>query len=186
VASVRNTATRYGVVAQLLHWLILLLVMSQIYLAVAAFRSTDPVREAELLDIHRPLGLTILILMLARLVWRVLNLQPKPADNLSGLQRGLARATHWTLYGLLLLIPLTGWLKAGAESISVSYFGLFTVPGLTGPDEALRQSLRVVHLYLNTALLLLVPIHVLAALWHHFWRRDDTLRRMFPYAGASP
>jgi cytochrome b561 len=173
-------------VAQSLHWLILVLVMSQVYLAVAAFRSTDPVREAELLNVHRPLGLTIFVLMLARLVWRLLNAQPRPVANLSGLQRGLARATHWMLYGLLLLIPLTGWLKAGAESISVSYFGLFTVPGLAGPDEALTQSLRAVHLYLNTALLVLVPIHVLAALWHHFWRRDETLRRMWPTAGASP
>jgi cytochrome b561 len=181
----RNTASRYGAVSKGLHWLIMVFVISQIYLAVAAFQATDPAREVALLALHRPLGVTILGLMLLRLCWRLINVQPALPDTLSPAGRGLARTTHWMLYALLLLIPLTGWVKAGAESIEVSYFGLFTLPGLTGPDDGLRQTLRMTHLYLNTALLALVPLHLLAALWHHFWRRDDTLRRMLPFGSAA-
>ncbi len=178
----RNTASRYGVVAQGLHWLVVALVISQIYLAVAAFGALEPAREAGLLALHRPLGVTILCLMLARLAWRLMNVRPALVATLSGAQRGLARTTHWMLYALLLLIPLVGWVKAGADGVDLSYFGLFSVPHLTGPDEGLARTLRMVHLYLNTTLLALVPLHVLAALWHHFWRRDNTLRRMLPFA----
>ena len=178
----RNTASSYGRVSQGLHWLVMALVIGQIYLAVAAFRAMEPAREAGLLALHRPLGMTILGLMLARLAWRLMNVQPALVATLSGAQRGLARTTHWMLYALLLLIPLTGWVKAGADGVDLSYFGLFSVPHLAGPDAGLAKSLRMVHLYLNTALLALVPVHVLAALWHHFWRRDQTLRRMLPFA----
>jgi cytochrome b561 len=180
---IRNTETRYGAVSKSLHWSIMLLVVGQIYLAITAFGADDPMREAGLLALHRPLGMTILVLMLMRLAWRLTSVRPRPPPGLSAATRGLALATHWLFYGLLIAIPLTGWAKAGAESVSVGYFGLFTVPNWTSSDAALTQTLRMTHLYLNTALLVLVPVHIAAATWHHFWRRDNSLRRMLPGAG---
>ena len=156
--------------------------IGQIYLAITAFGTDDPVRKAALLALHRPFGVTILCLMIARLAWRLANVQPALPGTLSPAGRGLARTTHYTLYALLLLIPLVGWVKAGAEDINAASLGLFPIPALTGPDDSLVQPLRMTHLYLNTALLALVPVHVLAAFWHHFWRRDNDLA---PHAAVS-
>lgn len=181
----RNTANNYGGVAKALHWLVVAVVVGQIYLAITSFGTDEPLRKAALLALHRPLGVTILCLMIARLAWRLNSLQPALPGTLSPAGRGLARATHYTLYALLLLIPLVGWVKAGAEGINISFFGLFPILALTGTDDSLVQPLRMTHLYLNTALLALVPVHVLAALWHQFWRRDNTLRRMLPFRSPS-
>lgn len=180
----RNSVHRYGRVAQGLHWLIVLLVFLQIYLAVAAFGANDPGRESELLALHRPLGITILGLILVRLGWRLVNAVPPAPRTIAAPLRFVARATHWLLYALLISIPLVGWVKAGSEGIDVNYFGWFTVPNWLGPEPDLSQPLRMTHLYLNTALLGLVSLHVLAALWHQFWVKDATLRRMLPVRDA--
>ncbi|UCG73523.1 MAG: cytochrome b [Chromatiales bacterium] len=182
----RNSVRRYGYVAQGLHWLIVLLVFGQIYLAVAAFGADDPGRESELLALHRPPGITILGLILVRLAWRLINDVPPAPSAIAAPLGFVARATHWLLYALLISIPLVGWVKAGSEGIEVDYFGLFAVANWLGPDPALSQVLRMTHLYLNTALLGLVSLHVLAALCHQFWLKDGTLRRMLPVRDAHP
>ena len=108
----RNSREHYGPVAQGLHWLTMLLVVLQIYLAVAAFGADEPTREAQLLALHRPLGISLLALMVARLGWRLIHVVPPAPRSVGRPLRILARTTHWLLYGLLISIPLVGWIKA--------------------------------------------------------------------------
>jgi cytochrome b561 len=176
----KTSGSKYGSVAQVFHWGILLLVGVQIYVAVLAFRSPDEAEAAALLARHRPLGIVILVLMLLRLFWRIGNPPPPLPATLNSAGKVAARATHWLLYALLVCIPLTGWIKAGAEGIPVSFFGMGALPALSGDNPALAETLRTVHLLLNTTLLVLVPVHIVAALWHQFWKHDGTLQRMLP------
>ena len=178
--------SRYSPVAQALHWLVALLVASQIWLAITAFRAPDPAEAAALLARHRPLGLMIMLLMLARLGWRLANPPPPLPVTLNRPGRALARLTHRGFYVLLIAIPMVGWVKAGADGVAVQLAGTLTLPSLASPDPDVARTLRATHLYLNTMLLALLPLHVLAALWHQLWRRDGTLLRMLPGRARMP
>ena len=93
---------------------------------------------------------------------------------------GLAVVTHGLLYGLLVVIPLSGWLYSSATGVQVVYLGLFPLPDVVPKDKALAALLRSVHVTLNFTLLALVCIHAVAALKHHFVDRDAVLTRMLP------
>jgi cytochrome b561 len=100
-------------------------------------------------------------------------------------ETALARWTHAGLYTLLFAMPLTGWMMSSAKNYSVSWFGLFTWPNLVGADEAAFGWLRNIHDVMSYGLLSLAVLHILAALKHHFWNRDNVLLRMLPFAGSE-
>ncbi len=135
-----------------------------------------------LLDRHVQLGLLILALMVLRLTWRLAYPPPARATRLPPAQRIAAGATHFTLYVLLLLMPLSGyalWAWIGAE---VRFFGTFTipVPDLAGQDEFWRSVAGYTHEYAGYALLAFLALHIGAALYHELILRDGLVRgRMF-------
>ena len=96
-------------------------------------------------------------------------------------ERWAARATHVAFYVLLFAMPLTGWMMSSAKNYSVSWFGLFTWPNLIGKNEAAFNLLRSTHDALSALLFIIAVLHILAALKHHFWDRDDVLLRMLPF-----
>jgi len=89
--------------------------------------------------------------------------------------------SRWWLYAILIVMPVTGWIMSSALNLPVVYLGLVHIPSPFGVDSALGETMKVVHLSLAVALLVLVTIHVLAALYHHRVLRDDVLRRMLPW-----
>jgi cytochrome b561 len=93
----------------------------------------------------------------------------------------LARGTHVAFYVLLFAMPLSGWLMSSAKNYSVSWFGLFTWPNLIGKNEGQFDFLRSTHHLLSDLLFVIAVLHVLAALKHHFWNKDDVLLRMLPF-----
>jgi cytochrome b561 len=97
----------------------------------------------------------------------------------------LAPATHGAFYVLLFAMPLTGWMMSSAKNYSVSWFGLFTWPNLIAPNETAFNLLKSTHDYLSDLLFALAILHVLAAIKHHFWNKDDVLKRMLPFTGAG-
>jgi cytochrome b561 len=92
----------------------------------------------------------------------------------------LAHVSHYGLYALLFLMPLSGWMMSSAKNYSVSWFGLFTWPNLIVPNEAAFRILRGTHQALSVLLLSIVILHVLAAVKHHVVNKDDVLTRMLP------
>lgn len=177
----RNSGDSYGIVAQVLHWVIAALVLAQ--LAIGVYAANLPVSLARLqwLSRHKSLGLGILALVLARLAWRAMNPPPALPDSVPLRERRAAAAVHWLLYLLLILAPLAGWLHASAAGLSVNWFGLFQVPDLLAKDPQLSELLKQAHGVLVALLAVLLAGHIGAALRHAFLLRDGIMHRMLPW-----
>jgi cytochrome b561 len=115
------------------------------------------------------------------LSWRLFNPPPALPAGMSKLERVLAKATHIAFYVLLFAMPFTGWLMSSAKNYSVSWFGLFTWPDLVGKNEQAFEVLKQTHDAMSVVLLSIAILHILAALKHHFWNKDDVFKRMLPF-----
>ncbi len=179
-----NSAERYGLVPQLLHWLVVLLLVLQFFLAELADDLPDGLDKLVMLARHKSVGITILTLAALRLAWRLVD-RPPPLPAMPGWQRIAAHLTHWGLYALLFAMPLTGWMMSSAANYPVSWFGLLQLPDLVGPSHDLHEALEEVHEVLAGTLLAVVAVHVLAALKHQFLDRDGLLSRMLPWGESQ-
>jgi cytochrome b561 len=173
--------SRYTTVAQTLHWLVAALIVVQFTLAFMAEDLPLGARKLGLLARHKSFGMTILALAVLRLAWRAFHKAPPLPAGMSRLERVGAHTSHWALYGLLFAMPLSGWLMSSAKNYSVSWFHLFTWPDLISPNEQAFDILKSMHQFLAFTLLVVASVHVLAALKHHFWDKDDVLKRMLPF-----
>jgi cytochrome b561 len=178
-------ATRYGAVSQIFHWIIAALIVVQFALAWSAEDLPNGLHKLALLARHKSFGMTILMLAILRLLWRLTHTAPPLPDGMSRWQRLGARITHVALYTLLFIMPLTGWMMSSAKNYAVSWFGLFTWPNLVGKNEAAFNFLRATHDTLSNLLFAVAVLHILAALKHHFWNRDDVLVRMLPFTKSA-
>jgi len=183
--ALRNTTRRWGALAQLLHWLIVLLIIAQFTLATLFDDLPSGARKLALLARHKSIGITILMLAVVRLAWRRANPTPPLPDTLKPYERSLARLTHALLYLLLFAVPLTGWTMSSARGFPVSWFGFFTLPDLVPKNKALYEVLLTTHGILAWTLGVVAIIHLLAALKHHFVLKDDVLRRMLPFTSRK-
>ncbi|MDO8890247.1 MAG: cytochrome b [Sulfurimicrobium sp.] len=172
---------RYTQTAIALHWLTALLVVAAFPLGVyMADLALSPLK-LKLISYHKWLGVTVFLLILLRLAWRVSHVPPPLPDSMPLWQRHAANGLHLLLYLLLFAIPLTGWLMSSAKGFQTVYLGVLPLPDLIGKDKALGDVLRQVHEMLNMTLLVLLLAHVAAALKHHFIERDGILARMLPF-----
>jgi cytochrome b561 len=181
----RELPTRYGVVAQTFHWLIAALIVTQFTLAYLADDLPLGIHKLALLARHKSFGMTVLMLAILRLLWRLKNPPPSLPPGMTPLERSLARATHIAFYVLLFAMPLTGWLMSSAKNYSVSWFGVFTWPNLIAKNETAFNLLRSTHHLLSYALFAIAVLHVLAAFKHHFWNKDSVLLRMLPFVKSE-
>lgn len=177
---VKNSLVQYGSVAQLFHWTIVILIVTQFVLANKADAlSLGPAKIATLAQ-HKSVGMTIFGLAILRLLWRWLNPAPQLPASMPAWQRIGAHASHWLLYGLLLALPLLGWLMSSARNFPVSWFGVFTFPDLVAANRARYEFFRDAHELLAKVLFCLALLHMAAAFKHHLIDRDNVLRRMLP------
>jgi cytochrome b561 len=181
----QGSPTRYTAVAQGFHWLIAALIVTQFTLAWLADDLPLGVHKLALLARHKSFGMTILMLAALRLLWRLFNRPPELPAGMSKIEMMLARATHIAFYVLLFAMPLTGWMMSSAKNYSVSWFSLFTWPNLIGKNEQAFEALRTTHQLLSWALFAIAILHVLAALKHHLWNKDDVLLRMLPFTKSE-
>jgi len=128
---------------------------------------------------HKWIGVTIFLLIVARLMWRAANAPPPPITS-PRWQQIAAVVNHWLLYVLLICIPLSGWLMSSAYGVRVVYFGVIPLPDLVGKNKELGDTLKALHEILAFTMLGLVTVHALAALKHHLLDRDAVLYRMLP------
>jgi cytochrome b561 len=176
----RNTADTYGSLAKFLHWAIVLLIVPQYFLAEAAHDLPNGVEKLQLYTWHKSLGMLVLLLALVRIGWKLAN-RGLPGPVGEPWQRKAAAAGHGLLYLLILAQPLSGWLMSSAANYPVTLFGWFHFPALIGENHQLHESLEEVHEMLFTLMLIVVAVHIAAALYHHFILRDSVLRRMLPF-----
>lgn len=176
----RNNEQRYGTIAQLFHWVVVLLIITQFVLANRAEDLPLGLKKVAILAQHKSVGITILMLAILRLVWRFTNKVPTVPVATPGWQSWSARISHFVLYSLLLAMPLSGWLMSSARNFPVSYFGWFTLPDLVQANRLLYERLHDLHETLSQVLFIVAVIHALAALKHHFIDKDNVLRRMLP------
>lgn len=165
--------------AKLLHWTIAGMVVLQFVLARLAENAEDvsPVRELALLANHKSVGVSILILAIVRLGWRKFQVPPAPLP-MPQWQQQASMISHWLLYGLLFLLPISGWLMTSASAQSVSWFTIIQLPDLVGPDPALEEVLEEVHETFAKILFLLASVHILAALKHSLYDKDGAIGRI--------
>lgn len=165
---------RYTGVAIALHWIIALGVLTNFAVVlIPGFPVGMPG--------HKAIGITVLFLTIARIVWRVLHRAPPLPAGTPGWEKGLAHATHGLLYLLMILLPLSGWImvSGSAKRRPLEWFGAFDIPYLPASVEA-GQGAHNAHGLLGWIMLALVVLHIAAALRHHFIQRDAVLARMIP------
>jgi len=171
----------YTQLAKILHWLIAGLIFSQYVLAELAEnaeKQNHVVQQLGLLANHKSIGMTILALAILRLVWRAFNRPPPLPESMVSWQRRASEYAHVLLYLLIFSIPLTGWLMSSAKSYSVSWFHTLVFPDLVDPSEQLADTMYLLHDSLTKLLFILVVVHILAALKHQIFDRDEILKRM--------
>jgi cytochrome b561 len=170
--------------AKLFHWLTAAAVVTAIVLAFSMVGAEPGPAQNKLYDLHRSFGALILVLTGGRLLWRLYSpLYSPPPPLVPGMpawQEKAATGLHRLLYVILFTMPLLGWAGTSAFPARIMVFGLFELPPLVAPNRELSEILLGIHWRLGWLLCVLIAGHVGAALYHHFIRKDDTLRRMLP------
>jgi len=182
--------TRYDAVAMSLHWVIALLILLDFALAMSfsQFNPGDVLYLPSAYDLHMAVGMCVLTLSVARVIWRLTHRRP-PLPEFALLLRWLARASHFLLYVFMVVAPVSGWLVLSLRHKATSVFGLFrwawpSLPAVTHmarPERVFwHDRLLPLHIWMSYFGMGLVAFHVMAALYHHFGRRDEVLVRMLP------
>lgn len=174
----------YSPMARRFHWITVAAVFVMVPLGFAmSYRGNtlniwDGVTDA-LYSSHKLIGFLLLWLTASRLIYRLVHGAPPDEPTLEWWQKAGSHLLHWALYGLLLIVPLLGWIGVSLFP-SLMVFNLFGLPPLASPDEVAAKRVLALHGWLAILLALLVCAHIGAALFHHVIRKDGVLRRMLP------
>lgn len=174
-----NTQNRYGYIAIFLHWFSALVIVglfiSGLWMVELGYYDSGYYKAP---DLHKSIGISLLLLTLLRLVWKSINPRPKTLPGHENWQVLAAAVVHGLLYGLLLLVMISGYLISTANGRGIDVFGVFELSAtLHGLDQQ-EDRAGVLHLYFSYVLIGFSILHMIAALKHHFWERDETLKRM--------
>ncbi len=170
----------YALPLRILHWVTAALVLALFALGWTIDVASSAATRKTLLTIHQSIGLLVILLTLGRLFLRRRIGVPRPLPGLPGWMHWLARATHAAFYLLMVALPVSGWFYTSAKGGAVRFFWLVKLPGLSAANDGWADFAFEVHEMVGFALLALIGAHVVAALYHHFVRGDETLRRMLP------
>ncbi|MGM0481185.1 MAG: cytochrome b [Pseudomonadota bacterium] len=174
----KNTGTRYGIIAIVIHWLTALVVVGLFALGWWMLTLTYYDEWYRLGPWwHKSFGITLFVITMLRVFWTLLNIKPKPIG--SQLERLGAKTGHLLLYLLLFTVMVSGFLISTADGSSISVFDVFSVPAIVTNIPEQADIAGKVHWYSALALVILAGGHGLAALKHHFINQDSTLIRMF-------
>ena len=166
----------FNLPARLLHWSMAIAILAMLFIGAAMVVSMQ--HREQLLDLHRPLGLAILLLAIVRLVNRLRNPPPPLPQDLPRIQVFLATASHWILYCLMLAMPVIGWAMLSAGAYPVVVFDGFNLPAILPHSPVLYGILRPLHGVLAYLLFFTILGHLGAALFHAWVRRDEVFGQM--------
>src|ERR1700759_4502584 len=176
-----NTKSSWGTISRLFHWILGVAIICMIAYGWWMNHYSPRADRFFYRSIHADIGYLVLLLTVIRLIWRSVNPTPEmPADTPRWL--GIAaRANHWALYLVTVVVAMLGWAMSGArppDKNYASFFGWFNVPQFTSPDKVAAGAYEDRHILFAYVLLALVVLHIAAAGWHHFIRRDRVAMRM--------
>jgi len=176
-----NTKSSWGIISRSFHWILGLAIIGMI--AYGWWMNHFPARADRFFyrSIHADIGYLVLLLTVIRLIWRSVNPTPDLPGDTPRWQRIAARVSHWALYLVTILVAMLGWAMSGAHPPDrnyASFFGWFNVPQFTSPDKVAAGAYEDRHILFAYVLLALIVLHIAAAAWHHFIRRDRVAMRM--------
>jgi cytochrome b561 len=177
---IKNTLERYGLIAILFHWITALLVVGLLCVGLYMADLKISSLKLRLFGLHKEFGLLVLFLVMGRLGWRFMSINPALPLTVPLWQKLAAHAVQWMLIGCMVAMPMTGWLLTSAAGLAPSFFGWFVMPPLIAPNDALRHLFAEIHQWIAYGFIALICAHVGAALKHHYIDNDDVLRRMLP------
>jgi cytochrome b561 len=177
-------APTYHPAAKALHWITALAVLGM--LGLGLWMTGLPLGFTKLYAYawHKWIGLCVLLLTAARLMWRWRHPPPPLPAGLPQWQLLTAPIAHWALLFLLLAMPFSGWLMTSAAGVSVYWFGYIPVPDLVPRDQDLFEALRTTHYILSRLLIVVLVLHIGAVVHHDVLRHDGIFRRMWPFGGS--
>lgn len=178
--ALRNSENAWGPIAIGLHWLLAILIIGQFVLGVVADEARVSPAKFELFVWHKSFGVTILVLVALRLVWRLANPTPRLPDRIPAIERNLARGGHILLYALMIAVPLSGWVISDTSRIPFRIFWSVPTPDLMQADKGASELAAGIHGALVIMLAIVVLLHAAAALRHHYIGHNDVLARMLP------
>jgi len=174
----KNTANTYGVVAKSFHWLLFLMLTFSIIAGNFLAAMPKGAEKLQAAGMHKSFGAVLLMLIMLRLVWKLINETPRLPDETTAGESFVAKAMHWGLYVLMFAQPLAGIMMSQAAGIPVSFFGLFEFPVFLNKDPELAKTFLAIHGTVWIVLVIAVFGHVGAALHHHFIKKDNVLKQM--------
>ena len=177
---VKNTREQWGSVSKVLHWVVVLLILMMAWIGLRMGDMPNGPDKIASYALHKSVGITILVLVLLRIGWRLHAGTPDALPGSPRWQERIASLTHLALYALLLAMPLSGWILNSASGFPLQWFGLVNLPAIAGKDNDLHELAEGIHEWLFWAMVTLVVLHAAAAFYHHLFVRDATLIRMLP------
>jgi cytochrome b561 len=170
---------QYGAIAKVFHWLIVALLLVQYLIGWLMPDIHRNMKPGAAMTFHVSIGIVILALIVLRLIWRLTH-RVAPESSLSPWQRLSSEAVHWLLYALVLATAITGWLFASFRGWSMSLFFLAPMPMLASDNAAAGKTIDGLHQAMEWALLVMIGLHVVAAMVHIFVYRNRIMQRMLP------
>jgi len=169
--------TRFAVPQRVIHWLMALCILTMLFIGVGMV-STVAASYLTLVQIHKPLGITILVLALIRLGLRIRYGAPALPADLPVPMKLAAQLSHWIFYALMIAMPLLGWAMLSAASYPVVLFGSVRLPPIAPVSPTLHATLWHAHFFLAFAFFALILMHLAAALYHRLVRKDGVFEAM--------
>jgi len=170
----------FNLLARVLHWTMALMILAMLFIGVTMVASLH--LRPMLVDVHRPLGIAIGLLVLLRLYNRLRHRPPPLPADLPWWQALAAKTSHWLLYTLMLAMPLIGWSMLSAGGYPIVLWSGMNLPAIAPHSPAVYTALRSAHSLLAYVLFATVLLHIGAALYHAWVRRDG----VFPSMARGP
>ena len=180
----RDTATRYGIIGKFLHWSIALLVFLQIYLVYWTewmLPQKSPIANFYINGLHKPIGMVVLGLAIMAILWRISGTRPTFPKLMHSWEKFAAHLVHGLLYLCLIVMPLSGLIMSTAAGYPPNFFGWYQIPMFIPHNKEIASYFFNIHSISGFTLMILVGLHIVAALKHHFINRDGILKRMLPW-----
>jgi len=174
----KDSPQNFGLTSILFHWLSAALIIVLFIMGQVMEGMPRGIEKIELRQLHQSVGMILLLIVFLRLAWRLTQGFSVAADPSARFFNLILRAWHWALFIIMIAIPISGYIASESGFRGVLFLGLFTFPDLTSFDRDLHQRSEDLHEVLVKILVQLVGISLHAALKHHFWNKDATLRRV--------
>ena len=177
--SLKNSTSTYGSITKILHWLIFLFVIVLLFVGYFAQDIGDKSIRSNIINMHKLLGLVVLFLMLFRALWVLVNVKPALPAETPPWQRIIERIIHLLMYIVLIAMPISGWVMTSANRKPPHFFSwILSLP--VPNSKSIGNNAWQVHQTIAIIIIVLVSIHVLAAFYHYFIKKDNVLQRMLP------